>query len=479
MIKSFLFLIFFNLFVFANVSITSPKSFTDGDAIYFSIEAIGEDIVFPKIEKIESYLVEKAGESNSYSNINGTITSKKLRRFRFFANQTVKIPPFKILIDNEEYYTEQKTVTKEKPQKTKNEYLDLEISLSNDKLFVGEQTILTMRFKYKQGLKIANTSMYKPDFENFWYERLDAKQPFEKDGFIVQELKYLLFPQKSGQLKINPLRIDASIVDVASNDFFSFQRATKTIKLYSNELSLDIKSLPKGISLIGDFKLKVNVDKRKINVGESISFKIDIQGQGNIEDIEDIKLDIDNTTIYENKPIITGELKDEKYLGSYSKSFSLLPTQSITIPSISILYFDKKLNKVITKSSEKIKIEVIGKVQTIPKLQKDTSVLQKKEVIVTSSLYDNVLYFILGCVVTLLIIGLFYYVINKSDSKEETPLVKKVKKASSQDELLKLLLALINKDENLDKLIYQLEKNNNLDLKIIKKELVILLKDFK
>jgi len=479
MIKSFILLIFFNLFLFANVSITAPENFTDGDAIYFSIEATGEDIVFPKIEKIESYLVEKAGESNSYSNINGTINSKKLRRFRFFANKTVKIPPFKILIDNQEYYTEQKTVRKEKAQKTKNEYLDLEISLSNQSLYVGEQTILTMRFKYKQGLKIANTSMYKPDFENFWYERLDAKQPFEKDGFIVQELKYLLFPQKSGKLKINPLRIDASIVDVASNDFFSFQRATKTIKLYSNELSLDIKALPKGVTLIGDFELNVNTDKKKINVGEAISLKIDIQGQGNIEDIEDIKVAIDKTTIYENKPQIKGELKDEKYSGSYSKSFSLLPTQSIEIPSISLRYFDKKLNKVITKSSEKIKIEVIGSVQPTPKLQKDEHIIQKEKVIVHSNMYDKGVYFILGCVVTLLIIGLFYYVINKSDSKEETPLVKKVQKASSKDELLKLLLAFINKDENLDKIIYQLEKNNNLDLKTIKKELVILLKDFK
>lgn len=55
----FLFLaIFFNT-VFANVTMYSPSKFYAGDPVLFSLEALGSDIEFPKMNDIEGFEVTK------------------------------------------------------------------------------------------------------------------------------------------------------------------------------------------------------------------------------------------------------------------------------------------------------------------------------------------------------------------------------------------------------------------------------------
>lgn len=51
-----------------------------------------------------------------------------------------------------------------------------------------------------------------------------------------------------------------------------------------------------------------------------------------------------------------------------------------------------------------------------------------------------------------------------------TPLIKKVKKAKSKKELLKVLAIYINIDKNLDELLFKLEITNN--VKVIKKQII-------
>ena len=479
MIRHLIILIFFLGTLCANVTLKAPASFIVGEPVFFTIEAIGENIVFPKIEKIENYEVEAAGQSSSFSNINGQISAKVQKRFRFFPISDVVIPAFKLSIANKDIFTKEHKLLKQKISKTKSEHLDLNISLTKTDLYVGEQTILTMTFKYKKGLQIMDTSMMKPEFRDFWYKRLDAKEPYEEGMFIIQDLHYLLFPQKSGKLKIDPLRVDASLLDVNSSAFAFFQKTSKTVKIYSNSLDLNVKPLPSGISLIGDFNINAIADKTKINLGESISYKIEITGFGNIDDVQDVKLDIPNVTIYDNKPTTTVTLKDNKHYGTYKKSFSILPTENIVIPSVSISYFDKKQNRVVSKSTKAINIEVIGSAKTNSKLLKADEKEETKVITKEPSIYDKLVYYVLGVVTALLIFGLYNYVIKTRELKKETPLEKRIKKASNKKDLIKEILPFISKDENLDSLIFKLENSDEANFKTIKKEILESLKEIK
>ena len=269
----------------------------------------------------------------------------------------------------------------------------------------------------------------------------------------------------------------------SSSSFGFFSASPKIVKIYSNNLYFDVKKLPHGISIIGDFDIKASVDKKKIGLGESISYKLEIKGVGNLDDIEDIKLNIPNVTIYDNKPDLKTKYSSKGYEGSYTKIYSIVPNNSLEIPAISFKYFSKKEKKVFVKKTKPFKIEVIGKEEKKVLLEKPKEIEPiQKEVIIKkdASLEDKVLYFLLGIIFSLLIFGLISYVKLQKSKKAliETPLNKLVKKSKDKNELMKILVPYLKKDEQLDIFIYECQSNDK-EFKILKKEVLDRLKKIK
>ena len=140
-------------------------------------------------------------------------------------------------------------------------------------------------------------------------------------------------------------------------------------------------------------------------------------------------------------------------------------------------YFDKDLKKVISKQSTSFDIELEN--NTVEKstklIKKVKTELKSKEVIKVvekTSTKDRLIFFAFGIIVGILILGLYFYVIKyKTKSKSnDTALLKKINKAKTKDELLKILAVYIRIDSTLDELIFKLEENS--DIKLIKKDIV-------
>ena len=478
----FLFLsTFFILSLFANLELNLPKEVVRGEPLVFSLTISGNDIQMPKLESIKSFSVQEVSSSTSTNIINSKITRRVKKIYSLYPTKDFEFPSLKFIIDGKEYLTKKQDISLKNSQKTISPLFDLTLKTDKQDLYVSESFILTLVFKYKKNSNIVDLSFEKPNFDNFWHKQLSDSKQYEENDFVVQELNFLLFPLKDGALKINPLKINAQIIDT-NNSYSLFSNTTSNVKIYSNELNFNIKKLPLNTNLIGNFDIKAQVDNKKIKEGEAISYKLLISGNGNIEDIKDIKLNIKNATIYENKPIIKTKYEDGKYKGTYTKAFSIIPSESIVIPKIELKYFDKKLAKVITKQSDEIKIEVEKSsfVKKEEKLQKAKVEVKEKEVIKIIekvSQKDRLIFFALGIIVGILILGLYFYVIKykNSNKSEETSLLKKVKKAKTKDELLKLLAVYIKINPTLDKLIFELEKEN--DIKIIKKQIIKKLKE--
>lgn len=478
----FLFLsTFFILSLFANLELNLPKEVVRGEPLVFSLTISGNDIQMPKLESIESFSVQEVSSSTSTNIINSKITRRVKKIYSLYPTKDFEFPSLKFIIDGKEYLTKKQDISLKNSQKTISPLFDLTLKTDKQDLYVSESFILTLVFKYKKNSNIVDLSFEKPNFDNFWHKQLSDSKQYEENDFVVQELNFLLFPLKDGALKINPLKINAQIIDT-NNSYSLFSNTTSNVKIYSNELNFNIKKLPLNTNLIGNFDIKAQVDNNKIKEGEAISYKLLISGNGNIEDIKDIKLNIKNATIYENKPIIKTKYEDGKYKGTYTKAFSIIPSESIVIPKIQLKYFDKKLAKVITKQSEEIKIEVEKNslVKNEEKLQKAKVEVKEKEVIKIIekvSQKDRLIFFALGIIVGILILGLYFYVIKykNSNKSEETSLLKKIKKAKTKDELLKLLAVYIKINPTLDKLIFELEKEN--DIKIIKKQIIKKIKE--
>ncbi|WP_321312024.1 BatD family protein [Halarcobacter sp.] len=485
-IKYILFFLILSINVFASVNLKAPDSFIKGEPYYFDIEVSGSSIKFPKIEKIDNYIVESQGTSKSLQIINGDYNEKLTKRFKIVPSDDFTIPKFKFIIDDKEVYTEEKTVSLRTVNKTNSTNFDLTLIPSKDELYVGEDLVVKLIFKYKRDLQITNLGFEKPHFENFWYKRIENKNDrYEQNGYIVQELDFLLFPQKNGELTVGPLRVDAQMMQSnSSTPFGFFSSVPKVEKIYSNKLSFNVKKLPENTSLIGDFNISASVNKIDIKQGESVSLKLEISGVGNFDDIEDIKLDIPNATVYDNKPDVKTKYSDLGYEGTYTKVFSIIPESSITIPNIKLKYFDKKNKKIVEKSTQEfnIKVEKAEKKQkVILEKPKETKELTKEKVVIKENISteEKIKYFIFGIIATLLILGLYKLVTLQGKEKvsKETPLNKLIKSSKDKNELIKVLIPYLKIDSTLDRLIFECESEK--EFKILKKEILTRIKEIK
>lgn len=477
LVKIITILLFTFYFAYADVKLDAKSTFVKGEAYTFKIIATGKDIQFANIEKIDNQPVDVISTQNVVNIINSKMQKKIIKVFRFFPTSSFTIPSFNFTIDNKQYKTDSKKVEQKELKKSNLSYADFEISTSKSSVYVAQGFKLKVKFKYLEELNVQDLSISNADFKDFWYKQTDNSKQYKEDGFIVNELEFLLFAQKSGKLRIEPFKIIMKLLDLNSSSFFNSSYSTRQI--YSNSLTIDVKPLPENINLMGDFNIKTSIDNLSINQGDAVSYKVEVSGYGNIDDIKDFKLQIEDAQVFENKPKIDTKIENGKLYGTYEKSFSIVPSKTIDIKPLTLKYFDAKTKKVITKKTKSYKINVKQKSSKRPELltAKQTEVVKKE--IIKSSIKDRIIFFLLGCVFALLIVYLYNYVINKRFKKQkESNLLTKIKTSKTASELIKVLAFMIKKDDNLDKLIFKLQNIDNIhEFKSIKKEIYLLVKE--
>ncbi len=470
----------------ANVKLEAPKSYFQGESVEFSISANGEDVVIPDIKKIGNLSVRTLGTSSQLNIFNSKRTTTIVKTFAFSPKGDVTIPSFEVKADGKIQKTKPKKVTMVKVEKTVSNLYRFDLKVDKNEAYVGEAIGLTIDFKCKKDLPVLGLELEKPDFEGFWVKKLDSKTFDDDPEYFKQTLRYLIFPQKAGKVELGSFRVNVVVsTNNYSNSFFS-TGARKTIPVYSNRVKIDIKELPRGISLIGKFEMESFVDKQSVKAGEAVSYKLKIKGEGNIDDIVELKPNIPDVTLYDNPAKKEFTVKEGVYSGEYSKVFSIVASKDFTIPPITVEYFDKESNsvKILQTKEYKIKVQQEQKSQSTV-LQtaqpKDSSI---KKVITVEKRVQGIdilheIFFLLGGVFTLG--GVFIYKFfqsKKRKKKEDTPLIVTVKKTKTPQELLKVIVNYINIDKDLDKIIYRLESTHDIkEFSQIKKEVVKIVKN--
>lgn len=469
----------------AKVSVEVADTFYKNERLIISIVATGEKIEYPEILEIDGNVVENAGTQQQTTIINGKREQRIVKMYAVRSAADIHIPAFTLMIDNQKYTTKPKTVQMLKVEKTQSDLYDLTITTDKKELYVGESLLFTLQFKYKKGLDIVGLDFAKPTFENFWLKELAPKKAKQSNSeYIEQEIQYLLFPQKAGKVFIDPLKIGVSTVKQGYGGGFYFSKPTVTTPVYSNSLLLDIKPLPDNVTLIGDFKINATVDTKSLRQGEAVSYKLFIEGRGNIDDLEEIALEIDNTTIYDNPAEKKYDIVNALYGGSYEKTYSIVAQENFTIPPVRLGYFDKQSQTVQTIQTKSFDIEVQGTapqkkelevadpaaLSTTPALQNQVGIEKQK-----SSFEERAFFFLLGVLFAFMFIGGYLFIKKGRKSKKESTLIQTVKKASSSEELFKILCIYIGKDAQLDEVIYTLESFSQKNLKAYKKDLLVLL----
>ncbi len=216
-----------------------------------------------------------------------------------------------------------------------------------------------------------------PRYNDFWSQNIEIKGLNVENGeYNGEEYRYVvlrktvLYPQKIGELKLEPLVLDVT-VEVPTNraDIFGrpiMSKVPKTVTAGSR--TIRVKALPEAgkpsdfKGAVGDFDFKVTTTKDQLNATESLQAKIEVSGKGNLKLFELPKLTVPSSLeVYEpeHKENVRTNLNGMQ--GTISDTYTIVPQYKgkYPLPSVSFSYFDLKTESYKRISSSEIIIDVL------------------------------------------------------------------------------------------------------------------------
>lgn len=326
----------------------------EGDSVELSIEAEGENVIFPYITEIEGVAIEATGSKQNITNINGSLSVKKTQTYLFSPTQNMTIPAFKVVVNGKDEYTDEIKLTVLKDQNLEQNF---KLVISGNTLGYENYPIpVSIKFyrKLNQDIHDVKLQLSKGDYE---FKQI-GNEKTEFDGlYKVKSVDFFLIPKKSGKIEISA---DASIgFRKVMRDGFGFSRTTVKYKKMSAKKELTIK--PLNENFVGDFSIKLRVDKSRVKAGDPVNAKLIIEGEGLLDDLDDIKVDIKGATLYDNKPKVMTSINNNKPYSIYTKEMVILSDTSYEIPPVSLSFYSMKEKKTKTVKTVPIPIEVYGK----------------------------------------------------------------------------------------------------------------------
>ena len=420
----------------------TKSSVVMGERVVLVLSAKGEDVKFPEISNIGGFEIVSTSMQQNIEYINGKIRKKIEKHYAFIPLKSIDIAPFEIEVDGKKELTKALHVEVKKANYSNSPFI-LEMKIKKSRVMQFEAVPVEFIFKRDENFDVRDLRFTPPKFENFWVKEGKKSKPELKNGFIVHRMNFFIFPQKSGDFTIGPARVDVGVMSSSRDIFSIFTNQLNWKTVFSNTQVLHVEKL-EGTNLYGDFKISLDVDKKSIEQNEGVNVTLRIVGSGNFDDIEAYKLDIDNASVYSDKPMVKSQATSTQIQGEFVQKFSISSREDFTIPSLSITYYDAKEKKLVTKKTAPIEIHVKKTDQEKPiqiaSVKKETPAKEQN-----SYLY-MAFAFVLGVLVTL-------FVLFVSKMKRY-----KIPKFANDKERLKALLKRRGESKEIDKKISELEK---------------------
>jgi hypothetical protein len=263
------------------------------------------------------------------------------------------------------------------PESKALEGIHLVAEVSNNNPFVNEGIYVVYKLYVSPATDIRNwRPLDNPKYENFWSQNIDISKLDVKNGEFggepyryVELRKTILYPQKTGTLKIEPLTLSVA-VEVPTNrrDIFGRRLYESVDKTYSAKTrTINVKPLPldnkpaRFTGAVGQFDFSVSVNKNSLIAMESLDATVKLSGQGNMSLFELPELQApNNIEIFEPEKINNVRTISRGMIGSRTNVYTLVPQQAgkQVIPSLEFSYFDPSKKEYITLNSQPISIDV-------------------------------------------------------------------------------------------------------------------------
>ena len=217
-----------------------------------------------------------------------------------------------------------------------------------------------------------------PTYDGFWNQTIKSKgRDVYKAQFKGEEYRYVilkravLYPQKTGDLKIDALELEVAIdVPTGRYDFFGNPITTSVNKkITTGAKKVKVKALPEQgkpeffTGAVGDFKFNTFLSKTQLDANQSLELTIDVRGKGNLKlfNLPNINLP-SSLEIYEPEHKEKVSVNTSGMQGKVTETYTIVPQYKgkYPVPSINFSYFDPKTETYQTLSSNDLVIDVIN-----------------------------------------------------------------------------------------------------------------------
>lgn len=258
--------------------------------------------------------------------------------------------------------------------------LFVRVHVNKKTVYQGEHLIATIKVYTRLNIS-GFEDMKLPSFDGFWTQdiatpnqislkRENVNGQIYNVGVIKKEI---LFPQRSGVIKIDPFMLECDIRQKVRSsqsvfdDFFGSSYQTVKKKVKSRAVKITVKPLPltnkpnNFAGAVGDFNMQTSIDKKNVSANDAVTYKVVISGNGNLKLIDPLKISFPpDFDVYD--PKITNSIKNSNN-GSFGRKtfeYLIIPRHAgeFKIPSVAFSFFNTKTKKYKTLISHEYNIHV-------------------------------------------------------------------------------------------------------------------------
>ncbi len=242
------------------------------------------------------------------------------------------------------------------------------INISKNSAYEQEAVVCTIKLYTKYSISQFMPTV-QPSFEGFISEDLNVEARLNNIEVVNGQKYYtailkqaILYPQKSGTLKINSGNYDVTVVQYREESFGPFvthEPVEKQIKISSNSASMNVMALPEPRpasfnGAVGVFSLSAKMNTEKFRTGEAAALVVDVKGTGNIKYLKSPLVSFpDNFDSYDPQESNDVKTNEGNMTGTATWNYTFIPQHigDFEIPKVEFTFFNTNTKKYETLSS--------------------------------------------------------------------------------------------------------------------------------
>ena len=386
--------------------VNAPRVVAVGEpfGVEFSLNAKPKDFVAPSFEGFDVLAGPSTSTSSSVQFINGKMSQSVNNTFSFVVAASSEgeftIGEASVKADGKTYKTQAVTVrvikevggngsageqNKKKPESAAARLAEDDVlivaTVDRTNVYKGQPVLVTYKLYTRVAMNAEGQKM--PSFAGFWTQRLNI----DSNRWLREEYKgklydacpiaeYLLFPQQSGVVKIEPMEMSVVARLQVKNprrghdpfaDFFDVPQIQEVRRVVrSEELTLNVKALPEGApasfsGAVGEFEMQVTPPADEIEANSAVTYVVKISGMGNLSMIQAPQIALPTT--FEQYSVKSSESIQTTARGvsgyrQFEYPMIARAEGDFFIPALEFTYFNPRLAKYVTLTAEEYAIHV-------------------------------------------------------------------------------------------------------------------------